>query len=88
MNKPRNFFAQELDRFSLLLFGNLVGAVGVIFLVFTVRIAMINLRNFFLAGFEERLVSGFFLLASALLTYWLLFMAYRMVTEKGGGGKQ
>ena len=82
MNSPKSFFAQELDRLSLLLFGNLVGGIGMIFFLLTVRIAMVNARNFFVAGFEDRLLSGFFLLASSLLTYWLLYTAYRMLTEK------
>lgn len=85
MSKPKNFLDQELDRFSLLLLGNLVGGVGLIFLVFTVKIAVLNVRNFLIADFEARLVSGFFLLVSSLFSYWLLYMAYRMVTEKVRG---
>lgn len=85
MSKPKNFLDQELDRFSLLLLGNLVGGVGLIFFVFTVKIAVLNVRNFLIADFEARLVSGFFLLVSSLFSYWLLYMAYRMVTEKVRG---
>lgn len=85
MSKPKNFLDQELDRFSLLLLGNLVGGVGLIFFVFTMKIAVLNVRNFLIADFEARLVSGFFLLVSSLFSYWLLYTAYRMVTEKVRG---
>ena len=82
MSDPKNFFDQELDRFSLLLFGNLIGAIGVIFLGLTLKIAVVNARNFMSAAVGDRLVSGLILLVSSLLTYWLIYTAYRMVTEK------
>lgn len=77
----RDFLSQKVDRFNLLLWGNLIGAVGVIFLGLTLWLVYISVKNNADYDAGGRVVTGLFLLTSSLLSYWFIRTAYRAVTE-------
>lgn len=76
----RDFVFGEVDSWALKIIGNLIGAVGVMFLALSLWLAYINVRNFTGADAGDRVVSGSMLLGSALIAYWLIRTAHRAVT--------
>lgn len=77
----RDFIFGDADPWALKIIGNLIGAVGVMFLGLTLWLVVINIRNFPDSDAGDRLVSGALLLGSACLAYWLINTARRAVTE-------
>lgn len=83
MRAFRDFLFGEVEPWALKVVGNLIGAIGVMFCALTLWLVYINVRGFFGSEAGERVVSGSFLLGSALLSYWLIRTAHRAVTYFG-----
>lgn len=79
----RDFLDQDVERPVLVVIGNIVGAIGVIFSALTLWIAYILIRSFGEDAAGDLLVTGSFLFGSALLSCWLIRTAYRMVNDPG-----
>lgn len=77
----RDFLFGDVDPWALKVVGNLIGAVGVMFLGLTIWLAFINVRNFLDFDAGDRWVSGALLLGSACLAYWLIRTAWRAVSS-------
>ena len=86
MKAIRDFLFGDVDPWALKVVGNLIGAVGVIFLALTLWLVYINVRDFVGSEAGERVVSVSLLLGSALLSYWLMRTAQRAVTYSGEKG--
>jgi len=79
----RDFFFGETDPWVLKLVGNLIGAVGVMFLGLTFWLAITNVRSFPESDAGDRLVSGTVMFGSACLAYWLIRTAKRAIDDAG-----
>lgn len=77
----RDFLSQKVDRFNLLLWGNLIGVVGVIFLGLTLGLIYISVNSNAEFNAGDRVVTGLLLLASSLLSYCFIATACRAVSE-------
>ncbi|MFN3164022.1 MAG: hypothetical protein ACE37N_11215 [Pseudohongiellaceae bacterium] len=79
----KDFFFGDVDPWTLMIVGSLIGAVGMMFLGLTFWLAFINIRNFSAAEGGDRLVSSAYLFASAGLAYWLIGTARRAINDAG-----
>jgi hypothetical protein len=76
------FLNQELDGWLKTGAGHFVGAWGVLSLAVTLFAARAYVINFFNNDYSVRIVAGIFLLVTALISYWLLHTAYRLIKNK------